>query len=83
MNNIPTMLIRDDFQAHHKDMLISACCEPLSKEEIEARRNPVSMRSIPDYIGLFSQCIKDLKDLDKQYEDKLHEINYNRIWPPV
>lgn len=52
MNNIPTMLIRDDFQAQHKDMLVSACCEPLSKEEIEARRKcrPISMKMINDYI---------------------------------
>lgn len=35
------MLIRDNFQAQHRDMLISACCEPLSKEEIEARRKSI------------------------------------------
>ncbi len=40
MNNIPSFLQRDDFMARHSDMVAAARGEPLTKEQIEARRKP-------------------------------------------
>ncbi len=40
MNNIPSFLQRDDFMAMRSDMVDAARGEPLTKEQIEARRRP-------------------------------------------
>ncbi len=40
MNNIPCFIQRDDFMARHSDMVDAARGDPLTKEQIEARRKP-------------------------------------------